>query len=48
MTAGHDLQSLLFSFLNEFLFRFAADGFVCTSIAFQAFDSQQFQIQAIG
>ncbi|TMW56457.1 hypothetical protein Poli38472_006467 [Pythium oligandrum] len=46
--AGHDLESLLFAFMDEFLFRFAADRIVCKDIEFLHVDTQQFAIQAVG
>ena len=35
--SGHDLLSLLFAFLDELLFRFAADNFVCREVRITRF-----------
>lgn len=35
---GHDLDSLLFAWLDEFLFRFSSESFVCKNATILAFD----------
>ena len=45
---GHDLQSLLFNFLDELLFGFATDFFVAKELTLTAFDRQAFRISAQG
>lgn len=45
---GHDLQSLLFNFLDELLFAFATDFFVASQLSVTELDLQAFRIQAEG
>ncbi|KAL5493286.1 hypothetical protein EMCRGX_G014440 [Ephydatia muelleri] len=46
---GHDMESLLFQFLNEFLFLFCAEPFfVAKEVKITEFDKQNFKIRAVG
>jgi SHS2 domain-containing protein len=45
---GHDLESLFFSFLDEALFQFNADFFVCREVTIQHVDWDTFELTAIG
>jgi SHS2 domain-containing protein len=42
---GHDLESLLFTYMDEFLFRFCTDGFCCVRVEILGFDREKFEIQ---
>ena len=45
---GHDLQSLLYNFLDEVLFLFNAEPFLtCKEIEITEFDKENFRIKAI-
>ena len=48
--SGHDMQSLLFKYLDEFLFRFCTDYFCCKKAQIIEFDREKFSIrlQAFG
>ena len=47
--AGHDLPSLLFALMDEFLFRFSAEDFmVCPVIKIVEFDRESFKIKVEG
>lgn len=41
---GHDMQSLLFRYMDEFLFRFCTDGFACRKATILDFDRESFKI----
>jgi SHS2 domain-containing protein len=43
-TAGHDMHSLLFAYMDELLFRFCTDGFCCLKVDIVSFDRNQFEI----
>ncbi|GAB4819211.1 hypothetical protein N2152v2_006257 [Parachlorella kessleri] len=45
---GHDLQSLLFQFLDELLFTFSTEFFVCKELHITTFDLEGFRIVAEG
>jgi len=45
---GHDLESLLYSFMNEFLMAFCIDKIVCKKITILHFDKENFKIKAKG
>ena len=47
---GHDMQSLLFKYLDEFLFRFCTDYFCCKKAQIIEFDREKFiiRLQAFG
>lgn len=45
---GHDLQSLLFNFLDELLFAFATEFFVAKQLRVTHFDREAFRITAEG
>lgn len=45
---GHDMQSLLYNFLDELLFNFATDFFVCKEIHIHEFDRERLKIKAQG
>ena len=42
---GHDMESLLFTYMDEFLFRFCTDGFCCVRVEILNFDREKFEIQ---
>lgn len=45
---GHDLQSLLYAFLDELLFVFNTELFACKRVVITSFDQQAFRITAQG
>jgi len=45
---GHDLESLLYQFMNEFLMAFCIDKLVCKKITILDFDKEHFKIKAKG
>lgn len=46
--SGHDLQSLLFAFLDELLFSFNTEQFVCRDLEITEFDRAAHRIRARG
>jgi len=42
---GHDLHSLLYAFMDEFLYQFAADGITCKKCTILEFDRKNFKIK---
>ena len=48
VSLGHDVLSLLFAFMDEFLFVFSTEDFVCKSLSIIEFDLESFKIVAIG
>jgi len=45
---GHDLESLLFKVMDEFLFIFSTEFFVCKKVNIIEFDKENFRIKALG
>jgi len=45
---GHDMQSLLFNFLDEFLCAFNCDRMICKEVKILEFDKTAFKIKAEG
>lgn len=45
---GHDMQSLLFKLLDEFLYQFCVDFVVCKNIKIVELDKQNFKLKAKG
>jgi SHS2 domain-containing protein len=45
---AHDMQSLLFRYMDEFLFRFCTDGFACKTATILSFDRESFKIKVRG
>ena len=45
---GHDLDSLLFNFLDEFLFVFSTELIVSKEVEIVEFDRENFKIRAVG
>ncbi|ESN95185.1 hypothetical protein HELRODRAFT_155224 [Helobdella robusta] len=46
---GDDMQSLLFHFLDEFLFLFSAEPFfIARRVEIKTFDRENFKIEAVG
>lgn len=41
---AHDLESLLYSFMDELLFRFSTDGFCCANMQVVNFDRENFRL----
>ena len=46
--SGHDILSLLYNYLNEFLYLFSGEGIVCNHICITKLDIKSFNIEAIG
>jgi SHS2 domain-containing protein len=45
---GHDLLSLLYNFMDEFLFVFSSEYTIVKRISISKFDSEKFSIEATG
>ncbi len=45
---GHDLESLLFNFMDEMLMAFCIDKMVCKQVKITEFDLENFKIKAQG
>jgi len=45
---GHDLESLLYSFMDEFLFMFSTEFIVCKEVHILEFDVENFKIKVQG
>ena len=45
---GHDLPSLLYNFLDEWLYQFNAEFFVCRRIRVTSLDKQAWRIASVG
>jgi SHS2 domain-containing protein len=45
---GHDILSLCYNYLNEFLYLFSGEGVVCSHIRIVNLDLQAFKIEALG
>ena len=45
---GHDLQSLMYHWLDELLFSFSTDFFVPKALEITLFDREKWQIEAVG
>lgn len=43
---GHDLQSLLYNYMNELLFKFSSDSFVTAGVNITEFDREHYTIKA--
>ena len=43
---GHDLQSLLYNYMNELLFKFSSDAFCTVRADISHFDKENFSITA--
>ena len=48
VSSGHDLLSLVFSFLNEWLFVFHDTGFIAREVEIMQFDHDRFTIHSSG
>eukprot|EP00026_Physarum_polycephalum_P020033 Phypoly_transcript_22366.p1 GENE.Phypoly_transcript_22366~~Phypoly_transcript_22366.p1 ORF type:complete len:154 (+),score=23.01 Phypoly_transcript_22366:108-569(+) len=46
--SGHDMESLLYNYLDEFLFQFSTEFIVCKEIKVDEFDKTGFKIKATG
>ena len=44
---GHDMQSLLFAYMDEFLYRFSTDSFCCVEAEILSFDRELFSIDVL-
>jgi SHS2 domain-containing protein len=44
---GHDLEALLYRYLDELLYLFSVDGFCCVSVAVQLLDMNNFVLEAL-
>lgn len=44
LESGHDMDTLLFHYLDELLYRFSADSFCCVQFKIEVFDLSNFQI----
>ncbi len=45
---GHDLDSLLYALMDEFLFQFCTEYFVCRRVEITSFDRENWKITAKG
>ena len=45
---GHDMQSLLYNYMDEFLFQFCTEGFVARRVEILSLDREAFTITARG
>lgn len=45
---GHDLESLLFAFLDELLFRFSTEFIICKEISIIELDIKNFKLKVQG
>lgn len=45
---SHDMKSLLFKYMDEFLFRFSTDGFCCKKATILEFDKKAFKLTVRG
>jgi len=45
---GHDLESLLFALMDEFLFQFSTEFIICKEIEIEELDTENFKIKALG
>eukprot|EP01038_Epipyxis_sp_PR26KG_P010488 gene10488-14095_t len=43
---GHDMQSLLYNYMNELLFKFSTDSFCTVKVDIKEFDRENFKINA--
>ena len=48
ISIGHDMESLLYNFLDEWLFQFSTEFIVCNQIKINEFDKEAFKIKATG
>jgi SHS2 domain-containing protein len=46
--SGHDMESLLYNYMDEFLFQFCTEGFVARRVDIVSFDRESFSISAKG
>eukprot|EP00761_Pharyngomonas_kirbyi_P009477 gb/GECH01009493.1/.p1 GENE.gb/GECH01009493.1/~~gb/GECH01009493.1/.p1 ORF type:complete len:196 (+),score=45.07 gb/GECH01009493.1/:1-588(+) len=46
--SGHDMETLLYSFMHEFLFMFGTEYVVCKAIVIDEFDRERWKIKARG
>uniref|UniRef100_A0A7S1EA40 Archease domain-containing protein n=1 Tax=Hemiselmis andersenii TaxID=464988 RepID=A0A7S1EA40_HEMAN len=46
--SAHDMQSLLYAFMDEFLYQFSVDGFVARRVTITSFDRETWKITAKG
>jgi SHS2 domain-containing protein len=47
LVSGHDVLSLLYNFLDEFLFVFSTEYFVCKALKVTSFNMTTFKIEAV-
>jgi len=45
---GHDMKSLLFNLLDEFLYKFSTTGFVCKTAKVMNIDKSNFTLLIVG
>ena len=48
VVTGHDMKSLLFNMLDEFLYNFSAGGFICKYAKIMDFDRINYSILVVG
>ncbi|KAH3759920.1 protein archease [Pelomyxa schiedti] len=46
--SGHDLENLLYTFLDEWFFLFSTEGFICKKVKITALDTTNFTIESDG
>lgn len=44
--AGHDMESLLYNYMNELLFKFITDSFCAAKVTITSFDREKFALTA--
>jgi len=44
--SGHDIQSLIFAYLDELLFRFSTEGFCCVQVSITNLDLTNYVLEA--
>eukprot|EP00013_Stygamoeba_regulata_P029915 CAMPEP_0177666180 /NCGR_PEP_ID=MMETSP0447-20121125/21446_1 /TAXON_ID=0 /ORGANISM="Stygamoeba regulata, Strain BSH-02190019" /LENGTH=146 /DNA_ID=CAMNT_0019172315 /DNA_START=20 /DNA_END=461 /DNA_ORIENTATION=- len=45
---GHDLESLLYNFMDEWLFQFCTEFFICKEVSVTTLDCDHFKITSVG
>ena len=45
---GHDMDTLLFAYMDEFLFHFSTESFCCKQVEILSFDREQFSLKVKG
>ena len=48
LSLAHDMHSLLFAYMDEMLFRFSTDGFICARVEIIEFDKDKYKLTLKG